>query len=102
MVDMEYTTETFALILLEQGIPANEIASIDAAWGEGENGYWEGGFCFTLDTKEHVMIIKEANIVKVFYSEDNPFTPPTEDYDENPDDIRRWIEAGCPPELHEF
>ncbi|MHA2253738.1 MAG: hypothetical protein ACXAD7_25485 [Candidatus Kariarchaeaceae archaeon] len=102
---MEYNVENFAMILLEESIAACDVTKVTAAWGEGENGYWQGGFCFTLEDDTHMMIIKlEDGNNQVFLDEDwgEPFTPPTEDYDEHADQIRRWLEDGCPPELHEY
>jgi len=102
---MEYTVENFTTLLMDAEIPITEVAKVTAAWGEGEEYFWIGGFCLTMHDGECIMVIQnEKGIPQVFYSDtwDTPFSPPTEDYDEQPDQIKRWYDDGCPEEIWEY
>jgi hypothetical protein len=93
------------MVLLEESIAACDVSKVTAAWGEGEDDLWEGGFCLTLEDNSNLMILRLENGKNQVFSNgewEEPFTPPTEDYDENPDSIHQWLKDGCPPEFWEY
>lgn len=78
------------------GISPSNVKEVSAVWGEGEDGNWAGGCCLE-STDGTFLVLQRTDAGSVYMDEsiDGPFTPPNDDFEIYPGDIRRWLDDGA-------
>ena len=102
---MEYAVSDFVELIEEFNIDPLNVDNVSAGWGDNFGGNWCGGFCLETEYGQYYLIIKELDGSTSMDSNfDKPYDPchQTEEYEQNPTDIARWIREGCPEDVYSY